>query len=416
MKRDLRVISALMIAILIPWLLFASCVAAAEDDLSEIIHKIRDKRADWVAGDTSISRLSPSERQKRVGLRKPVLTDEEDQSAVAEQTFLATVGAPASYDWRSSTGTYAGNFVTPVKDQGNCGSCWAFATTAALESQVLIGNNTPGQNNVLNLSEQLLVSCGGAGNCGGGYIDKASNYIRDMGLPADSCFPYTATNSSCAQACTNWSNNAYHINGWHWVATTSPTVDALKNALVIYGPLVTTMNVYADFFNYKSGVYSHVSGTYQGGHGILLVGYNDAGQYFIAKNSWGTGWGMSGFFQIAYSQLTNVVGFGHYTIADEGYDGGGTPPLPPACTYSLSPTKNTFTYASGSGTVLVSTQGTCSWTAVSNVSWISISAGNTGIGNGKVTYKVATNNSRTQRTGTLTIAGQTFTVTQAAHR
>jgi C1A family cysteine protease len=418
MKRDLKVITAFLIAMLIPCLLFASFVSAAENDLSEIITKIREKRAHWVAGDTSISRLSLSERKNRVGLRKPVLTEEEDESAVAEQTFLATVGAPGSLDWRSSTGAYAGSFVTPVKDQGNCGSCWAFATTAALESQVLMGNNIPGQNNTLNLSEQLLVSCGGAGNCGGGYIDKAANYVRDMGLPADTCFPYTATNNSCSKACANWSNNTYHITGWHWVATTNPTVDALKTALVTYGPLVTTMNVYADFFNYKSGVYSHVSGTYQGGHAILLVGYDDVGQYFIAKNSWGTGWGMAGFFQIAYSQLAGVVGFGEYTIANEGYDGGGapSPPPPTACTYSLSPTAKTFTYASSSGTILVSTQNTCSWTAVSNVNWISISKGNTGTGSGKVTYKVATNSSRTQRTGTLTIAGLTFTVTQGAHR
>jgi C1A family cysteine protease len=417
MKRDLKVIASCLAAILIPCLLFTSLVSAADINLGDLITKIRDKRADWVAGDTSISKLTPAERQKRVGLRKPVLTEEEDQSAADEQKFLATVAAPASFDWRSATGTYIGNFVTSIRDQGNCGSCWAFATTAALESQVLIGNNTPGQNNTLNLSEQLLVSCGGAGNCGGGYIDKAANYVRDMGLPADTCFPYTATNNSCASACADWTNNAYHINGWHWVATTSPSVDALKNALVTYGPLVTTMDVYADFFNYKSGVYSYVSGTYQGGHAILLIGYNDSGQYFIAKNSWGAGWGESGYFRIAYSQLTSVVGFGEYTIADEGYDGGDTPPPPPpACTYSISPTSKTFSYKGGSATVLVSTQSNCSWTAVNNVSWITITSGNTGSGNGMVKYKVSTNSSRNQRTGTLTIAGQTFTVTQAAHR
>ncbi|MFZ5449109.1 MAG: C1 family peptidase [Thermodesulfobacteriota bacterium] len=353
-----------------------------------------------------------------MGLRKPVLTEEEDKSAVAEQTFLATVTAPASFDWRSATGTYVGNFVTPVRDQGNCGSCWAFATTAALESQVLIGNNTPGQNS-LNLSEQLLVSCAGAGNCSGGYINKAADYVRNMGLPVDTCFPYTATNNSCANACADWTNNSYRISGWHWVTTTSPTVDSLKNALVTYGPLVTTMDVYADFFNYRSGIYSYVSGSYQGGHAILLVGYDDAGQYFIAKNSWGTGWGEAGYFRIAYSQLTNAVGFGEYTIADEGYDGGGSPPSPPpptTCTYSISPTSKSVSYFLNTGTVLVSTQSNCSWTAVSNVSWIKVMAGSTGIGNGKVTYKVSSNSTRTQRVGTLTIAGQTFTVTQAGRK
>jgi C1A family cysteine protease len=67
--------------------------------------------------------------------------------------------------------------------------------------------------------------------------------------------------------------------------------------------------------NYKSGVYSYTSGKELGGHGVLLVGYNDAGQYFIVKNSWGPGWGEDGFFRIAYSELKSVCNFGLSTIA-----------------------------------------------------------------------------------------------------
>jgi C1A family cysteine protease len=61
------------------------------------------------------------------------------------------------------------------------------------------------------------------------------------------------------------------------------------------------MDVYSDFYYYRSGIYSYTSGSYQGTHGVVIVGYNDPGQYFIVKNSWGTGWGKSGFFNIAYS-------------------------------------------------------------------------------------------------------------------
>ena len=102
-----------------------------------------------------------------------------------------------SFDW-----TYPTNYVTPVRNQGNCGSCWAFATTAALESYTLIKNSLPGQE--LNLAEQVMVSCGGAGSCGGGYIGTAANYIKNTGLPLETCYPYSATNGTCSAACYNW--------------------------------------------------------------------------------------------------------------------------------------------------------------------------------------------------------------------
>ncbi len=183
-----------------------------------------------------------------------------------------------------------------MRDQGNCGSCWAFATTGALESVTLITNNSPDVD--LNLAEQILVSCSGAGDCGGGYIDSASDFITDPGLPSETCYPYTNK-----------------ITNWTWVATTSPSVSAITNALYNYGPLVTTMDVYTDFFFYGSGVYSHTWGRYQGGHAVLIVGYDDPGQYFIVKNSWGTDWGESGYFKIAYSQLSSAAYFGYWTMA-----------------------------------------------------------------------------------------------------
>lgn len=406
MKRGFIVLALLALA-LIPMLLLPSGVFAAADDLATINKNIKDKGAHWVAGETSISKLTPEAQKRRVGALKPPLSDDEHKAAAAELSFLSTLTVPSSFDWRSATGTYVGNYVTPIRDQGNCGSCWAFATTGALESQVLLGENSPGLD--VNLSEQTLVSCSSAGNCSGGYVNTAADFVRDMGLPLDSCFPYTATNSTCANACANWSTADYRTTGWHWVAATSPTVDGLKSAVCTYGPVVTTMDVYSDFFSYVSGVYSHVSGTYQGGHAVVIIGYDDPGQYFIVKNSWGAGWGKSGYFLIAYSQLNSAVNFGQYTIADEGYSPVGPPP---ACTFSLSPTSKTIQSTGGAGTILVSSQNNCGWTAVSNVSWISISAGSTGSGNGSINYTVAANPYRTQRSGTLTIAGQTFTVIQ----
>jgi hypothetical protein len=96
------------------------------------------------------------------------------------------------------------------------------------------------------------------------------------------------------------------------------SVAAIKDALVNYGPLVTTFNVYADFFGYDGGIYSYTSGAYQGGHAVLIVGYDDANSCFIVKNSWGTWWGEAGFFRIAYSQLASPIYFGSGTLTYYG--------------------------------------------------------------------------------------------------
>ncbi|NWF76914.1 MAG: hypothetical protein HXY53_10200 [Nitrospirae bacterium] len=282
--------------------LFSSLVYGSE--LDDIKKEILMKGAKWIAGKTSVSELSQEQRRFRLGFIKPDLTGEEKFI-----TLGIRISPPSSLDWRSN----GGNYVTPIKDQGDCGSCWAFATTAALESKELITYSYSGFNR--DLSEQIVVSCSPIGGCYGGYTDIASNFLRNTGTASEICYPYTATNGNCSNACSNWQNKAHKIYEWGYVATTNPTVNAIKNALYLYGPLVTSMDVYTDFFYYTSGIYSYTYGTYEGGHAVLIVGYNDAGQYFIVKNSWGTGWGEAGFFRIAYSELDSVVCFGDYTIA-----------------------------------------------------------------------------------------------------
>ncbi|MDM7987856.1 MAG: C1 family peptidase [Smithella sp.] len=372
-------------------LLFCTFSFAAESD--EIKAAVKAKGVKWIAGETSVSKLPSDQRKLRFGLMKPEMTGTEKKVALeAPMTAL-----PSDLDWRNTPINY-NSCVTSVRDQGNCGSCWAFATAGALESFSLIKAGCPAGD--WDLAEQILLSCSRAGSCSGGYIDRASSFIRDTGLPSEVCFPYTAANSKCRNAsCADWQLDTDVIGGWAYVATTSPSVEAIKNALNTYGPLVTTMDVYTDFFYYSGGIYSYATGNYEGGHAILIVGYSDSSQYFIAKNSWGTGWGEGGFFNIAYSQLEAPVHFGDYTIAYQEA----------ACTYSISPTGGSFPATGGSGVVTVTANAGCSWNAVSNASWITIPS----VESGSVGYNVAPNTKKPARTGTMSIAGKTFTVTQS---
>lgn len=283
----------------------SSAKSTRAEELAQIKKAIKEKGAKWKAADNPIFQLSDEERKKlanaKVDSEMKAKSYTEDPNPPAQVTVT-----PASLDWRNN----GGNFVTPVRNQGGCGSCWAFAVTAALESNQLIAQNKPGIN--LDLSEQVMVSCSGAGSCSGGYPTLASLFARDTGLPLESCYSYTGTNGSCSNACANWQENTYKFGRYFSVPK---TVEDIKTALLTYGPLSTVFDVYQDFFSYRTGVYSYTSGSYVGGHAVIIIGYDDPGQYFIAKNSWGSGWGEGGYFRIAYSELNSIVGFGQGTLA-----------------------------------------------------------------------------------------------------
>ena len=226
------------------------------DELGDIQKAIKEKGAKWVAGKTSMMMLTPEERRMRLGVdfTKGLRVGD---GIPYQESFAA---APPSFDWRNIDGKET-SYVTPIRNQGSCGSCWAFAAAAALESYILMTQNTP--NTDLNLAEQILVSCYNTDGCSGGSPSGASSYIKSTGLPGEGCFPYTAHDALdgsssvvCSQACGNWQAATYKILNY---GSVSATVSAIKDALVNYGPLVTTFSVYADFFSYNGGIYSYAS-------------------------------------------------------------------------------------------------------------------------------------------------------------
>ncbi len=159
--------------------------------------------------------------------------------------------------------------------------------------------NDPGL--AIDVSEAHLFYCFAAldgHNCETGwYPDAALHYFQTLGVVDEGVFPYTAGDQPC-KVPPGWQNHTTKITGAHTITST----DEMKTWLSTKGPLSTCFTVYNDFFSYSGGIYSHVTGGVAGGHCVSVVGYDDLNHCWICKNSWGTGWGESGFFRIAYGQ------------------------------------------------------------------------------------------------------------------
>jgi cathepsin L len=195
---------------------------------------------------------------------------------------------PDSVDWRSK------GYVTPVKNQARCGSCWSFSATGALEGQYFRRNGK-----LVSFSEQQLVDCShafGNNGCNGGLMDSAFEYLEKYGSETEDDYPYTAQDGHC------------HYNQGKVVANSKVksytdiehgSESALVSALATVGPVSVAIDAgHPSFQFYRHGVYNErmCSATHLN-HGVLSVGYgNEHGQdYFLVKNSWGKTWGRDGF-------------------------------------------------------------------------------------------------------------------------
>merc|ERR1712054_131035 len=257
-------------------------------DNMKLVHEHNSKESSYKLGLNHMADLTKDEYRNFLGYR--AARNHWELFGALNTTFTHREAATeASVDWRGSA-------VTDIKNQAQCGSCWAFSTTGSVEGIHYI---TSGE--LVSLSEQELVSCDSTDlGCNGGSMESAMQWIiNNGGISTEEEYPYTSgggTSGSCKHKKTK--DKAVQITGYHEVPASS--LSAMKKA-VSKQPISVAIEADQSAFQlYRSGVFDGTCGTSLD-HGVLIVGYGseDGEEYFIVKNSWGTTWGEEGYMRMA---------------------------------------------------------------------------------------------------------------------
>jgi C1A family cysteine protease len=239
---------------------------------------------------------------------RPVPTDNKiivapDETKGTSGTWFPTSAIPSptnpQFSWRDK--------IPPVRHQGYCGSCWAFATLGAVESSHSLLNNE-----LVDLSEQQLVNCvppasvTRGDNCQGNWPATALDWLQGNGDPTETTMPYTSRMSSCNSSA---ARHDTRVISWGFVNEDNPwdppSEKALKKAIAAHGPVIATVLVTDAFQSYSGGVFDEGA---PGGanHAVTIVGWDDARKAWHVRNSWGTSWGEDGYIWVKYG--TNNIG------------------------------------------------------------------------------------------------------------
>ncbi|XP_062854203.1 cathepsin S, ortholog 1 [Trichomycterus rosablanca] len=258
-------------------------------------------RRTFTMGTNHLSDMTPEEINRRLnGLRGENIAHHDANKSFL---FLTDFSVPYHVDWVTK------GLVSPVQNQGMCGSCWAFSAIGSLEAQM---KKKSGR--LVPLSAQNLVDCSvkdGNHGCKGGFISKAFSYIQqNNGIDSAWYYPYEAREGSCRYSS---ENKAGHCTGF-WILPRNESV--LRLAVAAVGPVSVGINAkLPSFHRYKSGIYyDPLCDSRAVNHAVLVVGYGKENglDYWLIKNSWGTAWGENGYFRLA--QNRNHCGIANFAI------------------------------------------------------------------------------------------------------
>lgn len=263
----------------------------------------------------------------------------------SNEVWLNATSIPDAVDWRTQ------NAVTPVKNQGQCGSCWAFSTTGSTEGRVAIATKK-----LNSLSEQQLVDCAakeGNHGCGGGLMDFGFQYIMDNhGIDSEGDYPYEAKDDTCQT-----SKAANHVAAVKSFADVPANNQQQFLAALAEGPVSIAIEAdQSGFQQYRSGIFSGTCGTNLD-HGVLAVGYDQTAGYWIVKNSWGTVWGEQGYIRFSMSTggasgMCGMLKQGSYPVAGTAPPSPGPSPGPTSKNY-----EDPYTTTCSSGEVNITISG-----------------------------------------------------------
>ena len=284
------------------FLLLILVLAVNADFIENTINKANKRATTWVTTtleENQFKDWTESDIKKMLGF----IPD----NAISTSNHAISYKVPSHFDQREEWK----HCNQQIYDQGGCGSCWSFAVNSAVDYRRCIHKGE-----LLNLSEQQLVSCDSSNNgCRGGQLPSAFYYHAEDGVVKEEFYPYKSGDDGLDHTC-----EIKHITADHYymdgdsIDTIYGNREAIQTEIMKNGPVATGFYVYEDFLAYKGGIYQRKSSHFMGGHAVVIIGWGleDGIGYWICKNSWGASWGEHGYFRIAFGecQIENFVTFG----------------------------------------------------------------------------------------------------------
>ncbi|KAJ4458049.1 putative Gut-specific cysteine proteinase [Paratrimastix pyriformis] len=264
--------------------LFATAALALTAHNANIISRINAHPGNtWRAGRTKFEDWTVEQMKEFLSLEIP--------AHEAQYANSTANGLPDEFDCRKQWG----DCMVAVRDQAQCGSCWAFALSEVLSDRFCIAKCPAGL-----LSPQDLVSCDYLDSgCNGGNLGNSWSWAKSKGLATDACMPYTSAAGVVAKCPTKCADGSAIVR--HKAASYSHIpASGIQQEMFKNGPVEVAFDVYEDFMHYAGGIYKHTTGSYLGGHAVMAVGWGveNGVNYWIVQNSWANKWGEQGYFRI----------------------------------------------------------------------------------------------------------------------